>query len=316
MATVTRVAEGLIPVLVGLRDPTGPDVPPAPGALEPSRLDGKGIDWAALGTEPRWVGMESSDCAAALHPGIYHSDGARERDRYIAGAARRGETAVLVSVIGNADGTRRNPLSVYDASVSLSLESGSVCGRRLPQGAAVGLAGDLNRADRDLALRLKNRPSGAWWSLKLEASEVVFDGSGGPLGMVGPDGNLAPILADGLGNPVVAVWTSPELDLRWYVVPFGTDWPTVIDWLVQQALPAYVPGAQRRVRSGDMSTTTSRRLKRPQPGWRSLNSGNGTSGTTRRSNSSSAAQLRKRRRYATDSCTAPAAKSLTQCARS
>ena len=249
MATVTRVAEGLIPVLVGLRDPTGPDVPPAPGALEPSRLDGKGIDWAALGTEPRWVGMESSDCAAALHPGIYHSDGARERDRYIAGAARRGETAVLVSVIGNADGTRRNPLSVYDASVSLSLESGSVCGRRLPQGAAVGLAGDLNRADRDLALRLKNRPSGAWWSLKLEASEVVFDGSGGPLGMVGPDGNLAPILADGLGDPVVAVWTSPELDLRWYVVPFGTDWPTVIDWLVQQALPAYVPGAQRRVRS-------------------------------------------------------------------
>ena len=134
-------------------------------------------------------------------------------------------------------------------SVSLSLESGSVCGRRLPQGAAVGLAGDLNRADRDLALRLKNRPVGAWWSLKLEASEVVFDGGGGPLGAVGPDGNLAPILTDGLGDPVVAVWTSPELDLRWYIIPYGTDWPTVIDWLVQRALPAYVPGAERRVRS-------------------------------------------------------------------
>ena len=186
---------------------------------------GGGIDWAALGVDPRWVGMESSDCAAALKPGIYHSEGARERDRYIAGAARRGETAVLVSTIGDADSTRRNPLSVYDASVSLSLESGSVCGRRLPQGAAVGLAGDLNRADRDLALRLKNRPVGAWWSLKLEASEVVFDGGGGPLGAVGPDGNLAPILTDGLGDPVVAVWTSPELDLRWYIIPYGTDWP-------------------------------------------------------------------------------------------
>ena len=243
------MAEGPIPVLVGLRDHGGPDAPPSPGPQERSRLDGRGIDWAALGVDPRWVGMESSDCAAALKPGIYHSEGARERDRYIAGAARRGETAVLVSTIGDADSTRRNPLSVYDASVSLSLESGSVCGRRLPQGAAVGLAGDLNRADRDLALRLKNRPVGAWWSLKLEASEVVFDGGGGPLGAVGPDGNLAPILTDGLGDPVVAVWTSPELDLRWYIIPYGTDWPTVIDWLVQRALPAYVPGAQRRVRS-------------------------------------------------------------------
>jgi hypothetical protein len=243
-----QVAEGLIPVLVGLRDPADPDAPPSPGLQERSRLDGREIDWTALGVDPRWVGTESSDCAAALKPGIYHTEGSRERDRYIAGAARRGETALLVSTIGNADGTRRNPLSTYDASVSLSLESGSVCGRRLPQGATVGLGSDLNRTDRDLALRLKNRPPGAWWSLKLEASEVVFDG-GGPLGAVGPDGNLAPILTDGLGDPVVAVWTSPELDLRWYIIPYGTDWPTVIDWLVQQALPAYIPGAQRRARS-------------------------------------------------------------------
>jgi hypothetical protein len=194
--------------------------------------------------------MESSDCAAALEPGIYHSEGARDRDRYIAGAARRDEMAVLVSTIGNADSTRRNPLSVYDASVSLSLESGAVCGQSLPQGATVGLAGDLNRADRDLALRIKNRPPNSWWSLKLEASKVVFDGGGGPLGAVGSDGDLTPILTDGLGDPVVAVWTSPELNLRWYIVPRGTDWPTVIGWLVRQALPAYVPSAQRRVRSG------------------------------------------------------------------
>jgi len=249
MAKVTQVTEGLIPVLVGLRDPAGLDAPPFPGPQERSRLDGNGIGWTDLGADPRWIGMESSDCAAALHPGIYHSEGARERDRYIAGATRRGETAVLVSTIGNADGTRRNPLSVYDASVSLSLEAGSVCGRRLPQGATVGLAGNLNRADHDLALRLTNRAPGAWWSLKLEASEVVFDGGGGPLGTVGPDGNLVPILTDGLGDPVVAVWTSLELDLRWYIVPYGTDWPTLIDWLVQQALPAYVPDAQRRARS-------------------------------------------------------------------
>jgi hypothetical protein len=193
--------------------------------------------------------MESSDCAAALEPGIYHNRGASERDRYIAGAGRRGETAVLISTIGDAGSTRRNPLSVYDASVSLSLESGSVCGRRLPSGTTVSLADSLNRADRDLALRLKNRPPGVWWALKLEASQVVFDGSGGPLGAVGPDGNLTPLLADGLGDPVAAVWTSHEVDLRWYIVPDRTDWPTVIGWLVEQALPAYVPGALRRARS-------------------------------------------------------------------
>jgi hypothetical protein len=83
----------------------------------------------------------------------------------------------------------------------------------------------------------------------MEASEVVWDG-GRPLGAVGPDGDLTPILIDGLGDPVVAVWTSPQLDLRWYLVPDQTDWPTVIDWLAQQALPAYVPGALRRARSG------------------------------------------------------------------
>jgi hypothetical protein len=70
------------------------------------------------------------------------------------------------------------------------------------------------------------------------------------MGITGPDGNLAPLPVDGLGDPVVAVWTSPQLDLRWYIVPDQTDWPTVIDWLVQQALPAYVPGALHRSRSG------------------------------------------------------------------
>ena len=235
-------------MLVGLMDPGNRSSAAPPELQKQSDLAGPGIDWAALGVIPRCVGMESSDCAAAVEPGIYHNRGAGERDRYIAGAARRGETAVLISTIGDAGSTCRNPLSLYDASVSLSLESGSVCGRRLLSGATVSLADSLNRADRDLALRLKNRPPGVWWALHLEASQVVFDGSGGPLGAVGPDGNLTPLLTDGLGDPVVAVWTSSEADLRWYIVPDRTDWPTIISWLVEQALPAYVPGALRRAR--------------------------------------------------------------------
>jgi hypothetical protein len=50
-----------------------------------------------------------------------------------------GTTGHLGALAGSAGSTHRNPLSVYDASVSLSLESGSVCGRRLPPGAAVGV---------------------------------------------------------------------------------------------------------------------------------------------------------------------------------
>jgi hypothetical protein len=48
---------------------------------------------------------------------------------------------------------------------------------------------------------------------------------------------------------VVAVWTPPPHDQRWYVIPDATDWNAVVDWLVHQALPAYVPGALRRARS-------------------------------------------------------------------
>jgi hypothetical protein len=47
----------------------------------------------------------------------------------------------------------------------------------------------------------------------------------------------------------VAAWTPPSGEQRWYVIPDATDWATVLDWLVQRALPAYVPAALRRVRS-------------------------------------------------------------------
>ena len=251
------MTQELIPVLVGFPEPgslgsaTPKDQLGKAGHAslqQRSQLAKPGIEWAGLGVDPRWSGMETSDCAAALEPGIFHNQGASERDRYIAGARNRGETAVLISTIGDVGSTHRNPLSTCDASVSLSLESGSVAGRRLPAGAAVSVAGGLNRADRDLALRLKNRPPGAWWSLHLGSSQWA-DGGGMPLGVTGPDGTLTALLIDGLQDPVVVVWTSPQVDLRWYIVPDQIDWPTVIDWLVQQALPAYVPGALRRIRS-------------------------------------------------------------------
>ena len=63
------------------------------------------------------------------------------------------------------------------------------------------------------------------------------------------EGQLHPILVDGLGDPVVAAWASPSGDQRWYVIPDAVDWESVLGWLMQRALPECVPGALRRARS-------------------------------------------------------------------
>jgi hypothetical protein len=199
------VTDGLIPLLVGLADPVSASAPSSANRShniwdgqplqERSQLTNPGINWTGLGTAPRWTGTESSDCAAALEPGIYHGRGADERDRYLAGAASRSETALLISTTGDVSSTYKHPLAVNDSSVSFSLESGSVGGRRLPDGVNVTLAEGLSRADRDLALRLKNRPPGAWWALSLSGSRVTR-GDGMPMGVQGPDGTLTPLLTD------------------------------------------------------------------------------------------------------------------------
>jgi hypothetical protein len=54
---------------------------------------------------------------------------------------------------------------------------------------------------------------------------------------------------DSLDEPVAAVWMPEHGRERWYIVPDGTAWNTIAAWLIQQALPAYVPNALRRVRS-------------------------------------------------------------------
>ena len=91
------------------------------------------LDWHKHGLQPRWLGMESSDCPVAIQPGIFHSQGADERRRFLAGAARRAEPALLVSVIGDPDGDGiRSVLSSDDASVHVDDNAyTSVTGRRL-----------------------------------------------------------------------------------------------------------------------------------------------------------------------------------------
>ena len=156
----------------------------------------------------------------------------------------------MIAVIGNVnDDSPRNPLFGSDSSLHLGDLYTSVYGQRLPSGARVGIVPDLSGADRDLALRLLNRQADApWWNLELGGiHEIRGDGSGETYHA--PEGQLQPILVDALGNPVAAVWMPPAGGQRWYVIPDATDWDNILSWLIQRALPEYVPDALRRARS-------------------------------------------------------------------
>lgn len=242
--------EGLVPVHIGQAEPDETTSKRSSTTGLSARVP-PGLDWRRHGLAPRWLGMETSDCAVAIEPGFFHNRGADERDRFFAGARRRGELALAITVIGDADGSGTvHPFSRFDSSVHLDTRFTSVTGRRLPNGARLEIASDLGRADRDLALRLLNRPSDAsWWgSLHLSGARMERgDGSGSV--EYEPDGRLHPILVDALGEPVVAAWSPTSGDQRWYVLPDGIDWGSLLDWIVQQALPDYAPRALRRVRS-------------------------------------------------------------------
>jgi hypothetical protein len=193
--------------------------------------------------------MESSDCAAALEPSIFHNRGGTELTRFLEGAQARGEVAVLISTVGDiGDDDTRSPFGRDDASILLPGASGSIGGRRMPEGIKPTLAEELSAAERDLALRLLQRSADApWWSLGLHG--MSLESPIGPPERREPGGRLEPILVDGLGHPVVAVWVSDAGNQRWYVVPGGSSWDVLLDWLVKQALAEHVPGALRRARS-------------------------------------------------------------------
>lgn len=42
------------------------------------------VDWEQHGLEPRWIGMETADCAAALQPNVYNIKGSPELGRFLA----------------------------------------------------------------------------------------------------------------------------------------------------------------------------------------------------------------------------------------
>ncbi|GAA3667063.1 hypothetical protein GCM10022237_28800 [Nocardioides ginsengisoli] len=211
------------------------------------------VDWERHGLTPRWIGQETADCVAAIDPGHYAGRGDTERKRFLAGAKSRGEVAVVIAGIGHAVANNPYSWNIFGPPGGRVWVTGytTISGRRLPAGTRPQLADDLSPADRDLALRIVNQSSdnSAWWSLNLEgATTVRGDGWGGETRHQA-EGRLVPILVDGLGDPIVAAWMSDTEDECWYIIPDGTDWDTVLGWLIAHGLPELVPSALRRVRS-------------------------------------------------------------------
>ncbi|WP_405776006.1 hypothetical protein [Streptomyces sp. NBC_01538] len=207
-----------------------------------------GINWDKAGAEPRWLGMDTSTCAAAINPSHFHGRGADEFTRFLDGAASRGETALIIATMGDATSEPRYSVFGGDvASVYFRGFAGSIAGKRLGTGSEITLAPGLDAVDQDLALRIRNSSGdGPWWAM--QARPVTSEGPSGTT-VNSPEGELAPILVDSLGEPVVARWMPSDGKQIWYIVPDGINWSTVLGWLVQRALPAYFPGALRRVRS-------------------------------------------------------------------
>ena len=173
--------------------------------------------------------------------------GPDEYARFRQGCANRDELALAVSRVGAInDGS--NPLSAYDDSVSLVGLRCTIGSRRLGHGAQVELLDEIKGADRDLGLRLLNsNPPLSWWVVEL-AGTTSYPPSGEPTHHPA-EGHIEPILVTPLGETVAGAWVSPDSAERHYVVPSGTPWDLVLEWLTHSGLPEFVPAATRRARA-------------------------------------------------------------------
>ncbi len=190
--------------------------------------------WASLGIEPRWVDRDTSDCVAAIEPGADYGAGGEQIWRLVAGARGRGEQALLLSTLGSGHSTIADQVPVDDFGFT-------VLGRQLPEGVRPQLADELDESQRDLGLRLLNDSPQRWWAIEFPADSDVEARA-----------DFTPILRTSVGETVAAQLLLKDYPVRWFLIPPVSRWPMIVAWLVERALPAYVPGALRRARQAHL----------------------------------------------------------------
>lgn len=164
-----------------------------------------------------------------------------------AAAESRGEIALVISPIGCMGQQSRNVFTRHDDAIHVGGVESRISSRPLGEGARVVPAADLGRADRQLALRMLDGKSVSRWRI-LTLDAVTSRAADARVVHHPVQGALVPIIVTEFGEPVVAAWTSQDGVERRYVVPVETPWHPLLKWLLEQALPEYVPAAVRRAR--------------------------------------------------------------------
>lgn len=242
---------GAIPVAVAARRPlTQAEVEGTPdqwGRFDrptPWALDT--LDWLAEGFEPRWLGHDTSDCAASFDPCVLANQGADEEKRFTQGVRGRPDLAIVIWTAGRNDDVDAGSRNVFgNGDSTLTPFHGHLSAKLLPLGVEPILADDLTPGDRDLAMRLRNDPGIAcWWALKLEGLQVPVPFQHRYDYVTETD--FKPLLQDTTGATLAGVI---EVDgQRWYVIPRGASQTGILRWLMQHALPAWAPNALRKAR--------------------------------------------------------------------
>jgi hypothetical protein len=153
-------------------------------------------------------------------------------DRFLQGCRIRDEVALVVVELFPSAGTLSygNPNTVTLRPIGLDVTS-----TPMPSGVSARLAPGLRGPDKDLAIRIKNmRPPPDW----MRVVDLIPK----------TEGELTPLLVDSVEAPLAQAWVTADGHQRWYLVPPGCDWSSLLSWIAHNAVPVFTPSAIYRVR--------------------------------------------------------------------
>jgi len=227
---------------------------PARRAVRP-RIAAEAIDWEDLGLQPRWVGDDTSEAVAAIEPSNHSGEGADEWRRFQAGARARGELELYVSTCAPPDDEPRPSIFPRSARIYfpyLLLEDFHIHADPIRLARPPELAEGLSATDKDLALRIRNeRGTDREW-LAFEPKAHQYDGGRAFERRQGRFfGTWTSLLVTPDGRTVVGVWSDGgtlDSPVRHYVLPDMDSYRPILQWLVERAVPDFVPTAAARTR--------------------------------------------------------------------